>query len=183
MWLGTCSLSMWGGSRQTRGIFDDSLVLNVSRLRVASSTHPTQIYYTSRTHTQLRQLTSELLKTTFAAPPAVDTVEIASDEVNASTSTRDGQPAVAIPRSNRPTSRRIEVTVDPSSPPPPPPPGSPIRTVPLASRRQLCINPSVRGIGARFGDERMNEACLELQKAGAFCWRAVSLLVLVRKRG
>ena len=38
--------------------------------------------------------------------------------------------------------------------------------VPLGSRKQLCINDQVRALGQKGGDERMNEACLEMQKSG-----------------
>lgn len=67
-----------------------------------------KVYYASRTHSQLRQLTAELLKTTFA-----------------------GEESVSL--------------------------------VPLASRKQMCINDKVRALA---GEERMNEACLDMQKSG-----------------
>ena len=38
--------------------------------------------------------------------------------------------------------------------------------VPLGSRKQLCINEKVRALAKGGGDERMNEACLDMQKAG-----------------
>jgi chromosome transmission fidelity protein 1 len=84
-----------------------------------------QIYFTSRTHTQLRQLTSELLKTTF---------------VNSSTESSRSSPES----------------------------GDGVSMVPLASRKQLCINEKVRALGKMGGDERMNEACLDMQKAGEY---------------
>lgn len=37
--------------------------------------------------------------------------------------------------------------------------------VPLGSRKQLCINDKVRAL-TKGGDERMNEACLDMQKSG-----------------
>ncbi|BEI97150.1 hypothetical protein CcaverHIS631_0207390 [Cutaneotrichosporon cavernicola] len=70
-----------------------------------------KVYFASRTHSQLRQLTAELLKTSFV----VDT----PDRVSA---------------------------------------------VPLASRRQMCINDKVRAMG---GEDKINEACLDMQKSGA----------------
>lgn len=79
-----------------------------------------KIYYTSRTHTQLRQLTSELLKTSFPTP----------------SSTEDGGEDVAV------------------------------SMVPLGSRKQLCVNDKVRALAKNGGDERMNEACLDMQKSG-----------------
>ncbi|ORY29962.1 helicase C-terminal domain-domain-containing protein [Naematelia encephala] len=79
-----------------------------------------KIYYTSRTHTQLRQLTSELLKTSFPA--------------------RDDSDSTV--------------------------PSGPVSLVPLGSRKQLCINEKVRALAKRGGDERMNEACLDMQKSG-----------------
>lgn len=39
--------------------------------------------------------------------------------------------------------------------------------VPLGSRKQLCINDRVRALGKTGGDERINEACLDLQKSGS----------------
>jgi chromosome transmission fidelity protein 1 len=92
-----------------------------------------QIYYTSRTHTQLRQLTSELLKTSFPAK-----IETSSDHSSASRSA-----------SSHPALEDEGVSL-----------------VPLASRRQLCINPKVQVLGKKGGDERMNEACLDMQKGG-----------------
>ncbi|RUS33181.1 helicase C-terminal domain-containing protein [Jimgerdemannia flammicorona] len=41
-----------------------------------------------------------------------------------------------------------------------------LRAVPLGSRKNLCINKEVRKLG---GVQRMNERCLEMQKAGG-CW-------------
>lgn len=98
-----------------------------------------KVYYTSRTHTQLRQLTSELLKTGFVGgiPEGKD-----DNDTNMS-----------------------------------------IRAVPLGGRAQLCINAKVsisqrllhctwliglkvREVGRTKGGDRMNEACLDLQKAG-----------------
>lgn len=79
-----------------------------------------QIYYTSRTHTQLRQLTSELLKTSFVGDETAEDPE---------------EPSVSL--------------------------------VPLGSRKQLCINPRVRQLAKSGGDERLNEACLDMQKSGS----------------
>lgn len=88
-----------------------------------------KIYYTSRTHTQLRQLTAELLKTSF--PAKIDPTQSRSSTAPADAEDEEG-----------------------------------VSLVPLASRRQLCINPKVRALGKKGGDERMNEACLDMQKGG-----------------
>ncbi|WWC69182.1 uncharacterized protein I206_103118 [Kwoniella pini CBS 10737] len=85
-----------------------------------------KIYYTSRTHTQLRQLTSELLKTSF--PLKEDDLD---NNAEAGPSTTKG-----------------------------------VSLVPLGSRKQLCINDKVRSLAKNGGDERMNEACLDMQKSG-----------------
>jgi chromosome transmission fidelity protein 1 len=73
------------------------------------------VYFASRTHSQLRQLTAELLKTQFPA-----NLETAESEEGVS-------------------------------------------LVPLASRRQMCINDKVRHLK---GENQMNEACLDMQKSG-----------------
>jgi hypothetical protein len=39
----------------------------------------------------------------------------------------------------------------------------------------LCINEKVRALAKKGGDERMNEACLDMQKSG-------TLLVVIRVR-
>lgn len=72
-----------------------------------------QIFYTSRTHTQLRQLTSELLKTAFAHIPDQEEFE----------------PLVATGAKLKDLKATVET--------------APTRMVPLASRRQLCINEMV----------------------------------------
>ncbi|TYJ52793.1 hypothetical protein B9479_006597 [Cryptococcus floricola] len=82
-----------------------------------------KIYYTSRTHTQLRQLTSELLKTTYGTATSSPDEGNSSDSIN-------------------------------------------ISLVPLGSRKQLCINDKVRAMAKSGGDERLNEACLDMQKSG-----------------
>nr|XP_031861102.1 uncharacterized protein CI109_003463 [Kwoniella shandongensis]KAA5528174.1 hypothetical protein CI109_003463 [Kwoniella shandongensis] len=89
-----------------------------------------KIYYTSRTHTQLRQLTSELLKTTFAI---------------------DNDPSSTDPTAG------VETEAGPSQG---------VSLVPLGSRKQLCINDKVRALAKSGGDERINEACLDMQKSG-----------------
>ncbi|KIR32908.1 chromosome transmission fidelity protein 1 [Cryptococcus deuterogattii MMRL2647] len=83
-----------------------------------------KVYYTSRTHTQLRQLTSELLKTSFA----------------------NYDPMPESPSAEAPSHG--------------------VSLVPLGSRKQLCINEKVRALARKGGDERMNEACLDMQKPG-----------------
>jgi chromosome transmission fidelity protein 1 len=47
--------------------------------------------------------------------------------------------------------------------------------VPLGSRKQLCINDKVRALAKGGSDERMNEACLDMQKSGQLddCMRKV----------
>lgn len=82
-----------------------------------------KVYFASRTHSQLRQLTSELLKTTFSGEPEL------------------------------PASAEAELTVGSDDP---------VSLVPLASRRQLCINDKVRSLR----EDRLNEACLDMQKSG-----------------
>lgn len=82
-----------------------------------------KVYFASRTHSQLRQLTSELLKTTFSGE-------------------RD---------SAAPADGELSVEVD-----------DPVSLVPLASRRQMCINDKVRSLR----EDRLNEACLDMQKSG-----------------
>jgi chromosome transmission fidelity protein 1 len=44
-----------------------------------------------------------------------------------------------------------------------------VSLVPLGSRKQLCINDKVRSLAKNGSDERINEACLDMQKAGE-CW-------------
>lgn len=44
--------------------------------------------------------------------------------------------------------------------------------VPLASRRQMCINDKVRAL-AKGGEEKMNEACLDMQKSGELMVQSV----------
>lgn len=90
-----------------------------------------QIYYTSRTHSQLRQLTSELLKTHFP--------HVTSD-------------------ADDPDSAASGINDDGSD--------EGVALVPLGSRKQLCINDKVRALAKASGDERLNEACLDMQKAG-----------------
>ncbi|WVQ78511.1 hypothetical protein IAT38_000597 [Cryptococcus sp. DSM 104549] len=87
-----------------------------------------KIYYTSRTHTQLRQLTSELFKTSFAPDPDAP-APASTDPADASAT--EG-----------------------------------VSLVPLGSRKQLCINDKVRALAKGGGDERLNEACLDMQKSG-----------------
>ena len=41
-----------------------------------------------------------------------------------------------------------------------------VSLVPLGSRKQLCINEKVRALAKGGSDERMNEACLDMQKSG-----------------
>ena len=41
-----------------------------------------------------------------------------------------------------------------------------VSLVPLGSRKQLCINDKVRQLARTGGDERINEACLDMQKSG-----------------
>lgn len=84
-----------------------------------------KVYFASRTHSQLRQLTSELLKTTFSGEP----------------------------ESPAPANGELRVEVD-----------DPVSLVPLASRRQMCINDKVRSLR----EDRLNEACLDMQKSGEF---------------
>lgn len=83
------------------------------------------MYFASRTHSQLRQLTSELLKTTFTADTTAD-----DDRVS---------------------------------------------FVPLASRRQMCINDKVRALAKAGGEEKVNDACLDMQKSGELGKRIVEL--------
>ncbi|KAK6903226.1 hypothetical protein I203_108491 [Kwoniella mangroviensis CBS 8507] len=89
-----------------------------------------KIYYTSRTHTQLRQLTSELLKTSF--PVSDSGSDLTNDYPNFSFKSKG------------------------------------VSLVPLGSRKQLCINDKVRSLAKSSGggDERLNEACLDMQKSG-----------------
>ncbi|WFD05647.1 RNA helicase [Malassezia vespertilionis] len=42
----------------------------------------------------------------------------------------------------------------------------PVRSVSLGSRKQMCINPSVRDLGATYGTEAMNERCMDLMESG-----------------
>ncbi|KAK1925113.1 helicase C-terminal domain-containing protein [Papiliotrema laurentii] len=84
-----------------------------------------KIFYTSRTHSQLRQLTTELLKTSFPA------------QVRNHAAGTEGE--------DRSTG---------------------VSLVPLGSRKQLCINDKVRALAKGGNDERMNEACLDMQKSG-----------------
>lgn len=79
------------------------------------------MYFASRTHSQLRQLTAELLKTKFAAGKGEDGEE-----------GENGQGGMSL--------------------------------VPLASRRQMCINDRVRSLR---GETQINEACLDMQKGGS----------------
>ncbi|KAJ9095611.1 hypothetical protein QFC21_005482 [Naganishia friedmannii] len=111
-----------GGSRLDQG--DDNVSAEVKALLQQFKTKATEeedveeerpkIFYTSRTHTQLRQLTSELLKTTFAcipeeSDPSIDPPTTSADAVFSNGSIGD----------------QVDI---------------PTRMVPLASRRQLCIN-------------------------------------------
>lgn len=96
-----------------------------------------EIYYTSRTHTQLRQLTSELLKTSFTSYKR---------------SGEDDGDAIAV------------------------------SMVPLGSRKQLCINEKVRALAKNIGNDRMNEACLDMQKSGGSnCTPAGCALISARQ--
>ncbi|WVQ99004.1 hypothetical protein IAU59_006136 [Kwoniella sp. CBS 9459] len=92
-----------------------------------------KIYYTSRTHSQLRQLTSELLKTSFPVDNSLQELDRGQDSKSRSIATESAG----------------------------------VSLVPLGSRKQLCINDKVRALAkGSGGDERMNEACLDMQKSG-----------------
>ena len=119
------------------------------RARLFGLKYATQLYYTSRTHTQLRQLTSELLKTSFARTGTVDPPSGATND--------------SIPPSNAVDGAIEKIGVS---------------LVPLGSRKQLCINDSVRALGKAAGDERMNEACLDMQKAGKSLLQILRTLVV-----
>lgn len=92
---------------------------DVPKVGQALDTHvlTRQVYFASRTHSQLRQLSAELLKTSFPA----------------------GKDGVAEDHG--------------------------VSLVPLASRRQMCINDKVRA-QSHGREDRLNEACLDMQKSG-----------------
>lgn len=84
-----------------------------------------QVYYTSRTHSQLKQLSSELAKTIYGKMPS-SLSSVVNAEAGPSTLTsadrKEGGAAIT------PETEKEHV----------------VRSVPLAGRKQLCINEKVR---------------------------------------
>ncbi|KAL9939403.1 hypothetical protein V8E36_001220 [Tilletia maclaganii] len=98
-----------------------------------------KIFFASRTHSQLSQFVQELRKTAFSRD-----VSQGSDKKGMQLNWTN----LHAGKSAQPTQHH------------------PVRTVPLGSRKQLCIHPAVQKLGTRRGGEAMNEKCLEMMKGG-----------------
>lgn len=141
-----------GGSRRDRELED----------LLSQETSP-QIVFASRTHSQLAQFAAEVRKTRFARHG------LRIRPVRRPSATTSDSPSVAPA-----AAPRIQVELDTEGLPPDKPAIDgwawetlPLRSIALGSRAQLCINDSVRAVGAARGTEAMNERCREMLTAPA----------------
>lgn len=103
----------------------------------------TKIYYTSRTHSQLSQVLHELRKLTISlSPSSIVSLHSSAGAAGARYNDQDGPPGKRILDDDEEESDSPVID---------------IRTVSLASRKQLCVNEKLKG---KSSD--LDEACRQL---------------------